>query len=100
MPQTVLGATCSFSCHPENYHQDIHHHPASADVDHPNQGPLQEMQGKFVCGGGGSYQLQATICTGQQLTAKHFIGKQELWILLVSVLKTWFLVSMLKTITH
>ena len=48
MPQTVLGATCSFSCHPENYHQDVHYHPASADGDLPNQGPLQEVQGQ--CG--------------------------------------------------
>ena len=65
MQQTVLGATCTLSCHPEDDHQDVHHHPASAHGDHPNQGHLQEVQGQR----GGSSQLQATIqCTGGAVT--------------------------------
>ena len=34
------------------------------------------------------------------LTTKHFTGKKTLWIFLLSVLKTCFLVSLLKTFTH
>ena len=61
-----MGRTCSFSCHLEVDRQDIPHHPASADGDHPNQGPLQEVQGQ--CGGWSSSELQATICTGGAVT--------------------------------
>ena len=44
-------------------HHDDHIHPAAADGDYPNQGNLQEMQGKI--GGKSSNQVQATICIGQ-----------------------------------
>ena len=71
MQQKVLGATCTLSCHPEDDQKDFHHHPASADGDHPNQGHLQEVQGQQ--GGGSSSQLQATICTSGAITVptKH-----------------------------
>ena len=59
MQQTVLGATCTLSYHPEDDHHDVHHHPAVADGDRPNQAHLQEVQGQ--CGGGGSSPVQATI---------------------------------------
>ena len=44
-----MGATCTLSCHPEDDHHDVHHHPAVADGDHPYQGHLKEVQGQ--CGG-------------------------------------------------
>ena len=68
MQQTVLGATCSFSCHPEYDHQDVHHIPASADGDHPNQGPLKEVKGQCGGEGGRKSQLQAIMCTGGAVT--------------------------------
>ena len=46
-----MGATCALSCHPEDDHHDVHHHPTLAEGDHPNQAHLQEVQGH--CGGGG-----------------------------------------------
>ena len=64
--QTVLGATCTLSCHPEDDHHDVHHHPAAADWDHPNQGHLQEVQEQH--GGKSSSQVQETICTGGAIT--------------------------------
>ena len=71
MQQTVLGAACTFSCHPEDDHHDVHHQPAAADGDHPNQGHLQEVQGQL--GGKISIQVKATICTGGAVTVppKH-----------------------------
>ena len=66
MQQTVLGAACTLSCHPVDDHHDVHHHPAAADGDHPNQGHLQEVQGQL--GGKSSSQVQATICTGGAVT--------------------------------
>ena len=35
-------------------HHDDHHHPAAVDRDYPNQGNLQEMQGKI----GGKVQIK------------------------------------------
>ena len=61
-----MGATCSFSCHPEDDHQDVHHNPASTDGDHPNQRALPRSA-RTVWGGRTS-QLQATICTGGAVT--------------------------------
>jgi hypothetical protein len=48
-----MGATCTFSCHPEDNHHDVHHHPALAGGDHPNQAHLQEVQEQ--CGGRGDF---------------------------------------------
>ena len=45
--QTLLGAACTPSCHPENDHHDVHLHPAEPDRDHPKLIPLQEVQGQF-----------------------------------------------------
>ena len=42
--QTELGATCSFFFHPEDDHQDVHHHPASAVGDHPTKGPCKKCK--------------------------------------------------------
>ena len=71
MQQTVLGAALILSCHPENDHHDVHHHPAAANGDHPNQGHLQEVQRQI--GGKNSVQVKATICTGlvQSLCIQH-----------------------------
>ena len=59
---TFLGAACVLSCHSEDDHHDVHHHPAAADGDHPNQVHLQEGQG--LLGGKSSSQVQATIYGG------------------------------------
>ena len=48
--QTVMGATCTLSYHPEDDHHGVHHHPAVANGDHPYQAQLQEVQGQ--CGQG------------------------------------------------
>ena len=47
LQQTVLGVDCTLSCHPEDDHYDVHHHSAATDGDLPNQGHLQEVQGKL-----------------------------------------------------
>ena len=49
-----MGETCSPSCHPEDNHHDVHHHPAVANGDHSNQAQLQEVQGQW----GGGVQVQ------------------------------------------
>ena len=45
---TVLGAAYTISCHPEDDHHCVHHHPAAADGDHSNQGHQQEVEEKSM----------------------------------------------------
>ena len=80
MQQTVLGAAYTLSCHPEDGHYEIHHPPAAAEGDHPNQGHLQEVQGQL---GGKVYvkykqpyvMVLQSLCLRNLHSSEHCVGK-------------------------
>ena len=53
-------------CNPEDDHHSVHHDPAAADRDHPNQGHQQEVQEHLL--GESLSEVHATICTGGAVT--------------------------------